>query len=94
LSVGLGFWTRSNSETCLLATRGKPKRFANNVSQVVISKRRDHSRKPNEIRDRIVQLMGDVPRIELFARERIDGWDAWGDEVYQNIEMEVLPNLF
>lgn len=40
-----------------------------------------HSRKPAEVRERIVRLLGDVPRIELFARERVPGWDAWGNEV-------------
>lgn len=81
LFFGLGFWTRSNSELCLLATKGNPKRASANVPQVLISKRREHSRKPDEIRDRIVQLIGVVPRIELFARKRVEGWDAWGDEV-------------
>ena len=42
---------------------------------------REHSRKPDEIRDAIVELVGDLPRIELFARQRFDGWDAWGNEV-------------
>jgi N6-adenosine-specific RNA methylase IME4 len=81
LAWGLGFWTRPNSELCLLATKGKPKRVSASVPQVLISKRREHSRKPDEVRDRIVQLIGDVPRIELFARQRVEGWDAWGDEV-------------
>ena len=40
----------------------------------------EHSRKPAEIRDRIVELCGDVPRIELFARQSADGWDRWGNE--------------
>jgi len=81
LSLGMGNWTRANAEPCLLATRGKPKRISAAVRSVIISERREHSRKPDEIRDRIVQLMGDIPRIELFARQRVDGWDAWGDEV-------------
>jgi N6-adenosine-specific RNA methylase IME4 len=65
----------------LLATKGNPKRVAANVPQVLISKIREHSRKPDEIRERIVQLIGDVPRIELFARQRFKGWDASGDEL-------------
>lgn len=78
---GLGYWTRSNSEICLLATKGHPKRISKSVHQVCDARIMEHSRKPSEVRDRIVELLGDVPRIELFARERVDGWDAWGDEV-------------
>lgn len=78
--MGLGYWTRANSEACLLATRGKPKRVNNSVRQGIISPRREHSRKPDEIPDRIVELMGDLPRLEMFARTRREGWDAWGNE--------------
>ncbi len=78
---GIGNWTRSNAEFCLLATKGNIKRVAPNVHSVVMSPVARHSQKPAEVRDRIVQLMGDCPRIELFARERVPGWDAWGDEV-------------
>ena len=78
---GLGYWTRANSELCLLATRGKPKRISKSVHQIVDARVREHSRKPDEVRDRIVYLCGDIPRIELFARQQIDGWDCWGDEV-------------
>jgi len=81
LFFGLGFWTRSNAEQCLLATKGNPKRVSASIPQVVVSKIREHSRKPDEVRKRIVQLMGDIPRIELFARQRFEGWDAWGDEI-------------
>lgn len=79
--MGLGNWTRSNSEICLLATKGKPKRISGSVRSVVLSPLQQHSRKPAEIRDRIVELMGDLPRIELFARETAPGWDSWGNEV-------------
>ena len=78
--MGLGNWTRSNSEICLLATKGKPKRISGSVRSVVLSPLQQHSRKPAEIRDRIVELMGDLPRIELFAREATPGWDVWGNE--------------
>lgn len=78
---GLGYWTRSNAEVCLLATRGKPKRLDASVHSVVDAKVQEHSKKPDCVRDRIVQLLGDVPRIELFARQRVEGWDAWGEEV-------------
>ena len=66
---------------CLLATKGKPKRISKAVRQLIISKRQEHSKKPDEVRDRIVELCGDLPRIELFARQRVEGWDCWGDEV-------------
>lgn len=78
---GLGRWTRGNTEPCLIAVKGHPKRQANDVSQLVLAPSTRHSEKPAEVRDRIVRLMGDVPRIELFARKRADGWDAWGNEV-------------
>lgn len=78
---GLGNWTRSNPEVCLLATRGKPERVSAAVHSVVFAPVGYHSAKPGEVRDRIVQLMGDVPKIELFARSRAEGWDAWGNEV-------------
>tara|TARA_B100000686_G_scaffold193121_1_gene199956 strand:- start:104 stop:640 length:537 start_codon:yes stop_codon:yes gene_type:complete len=77
--TGLGYWTRANPEMCLLATKGNPKRISKNVNQLVIDKRREHSRKPDCVRDRIVELMGDLPRIELFARQKVKGWDCWGD---------------
>jgi N6-adenosine-specific RNA methylase IME4 len=78
---GLGYWTRGNSEVCLLGTRGHLKRVSNRVSQLVFSNIREHSQKPDEVREKIVELMGDLPRIELFARARFEGWDVWGDEV-------------
>ena len=85
---GLGYWTRANVELCLLATKGKPKRVSKSVHQVCDARIMEHSRKPTEIRDRIVQLCGDVPRIELFARQHADGWDCWGNET-DKFEQEV-----
>lgn len=86
---GLGRWTRGNTEPCLIAVKGKPKRISAGVSQLVFSPLRKHSQKPDEVRDRIVELMGDVPRIELFARNTAAGWDSWGNEVPAAAEMEV-----
>ena len=83
---GMGYWTRSNAEVCLLATRGNPKRLAANVHQVIISRIEEHSRKPEEARSRIEQLMGDVPKIELIARRKAVGWDVWGNEVESDIQ--------
>ena len=85
---GLGRWTRSNTEPCLLAVKGKPKRISASVGQLVFSPLRRHSQKPDEVRDRIVELMGDLPRIELFARETAPGWDSWGNEVPTPTECE------
>ncbi len=84
---GLGRWTRGNGEPCLLATKGKPKRVNNAVSQLIFEPRRKHSEKPPEIRDRIVTLIGDLPRIELFAREKTLGWSVWGNEVESDITL-------
>lgn len=78
---GMGNWTRANTEDCLFAVRGKPKRISAAVPQLIHAPVREHSRKPDEARDRLVQLMGDVSRIELFARQKFDGWDAWGNEI-------------
>lgn len=84
---GLGFWTRGNAEICLLATKGKPHRNSNRVHQFLISPIRGHSQKPKEAREKIVELMGDLPRVELFAREKAEGWDAWGNEVESDVEI-------
>lgn len=77
---GLGNWTRANAEICVLGFRGKLKRRSNRVSQVVLSPLREHSRKPDEIREKIVELLGDLPRVELFSRQTVPGWDCWGNE--------------
>ena len=82
---GLGFWTRGNAEICLLATRGHPKRQAANIHQFIISPIEAHSKKPDEAREKIVALMGDLPRVELFARQSPPGWDVWGNEVESTI---------
>lgn len=47
----------------------------------------EHSKKPSETRDRIVKLMGDLPRVELFARQKTPGWDIWGNELENDIEL-------
>ena len=85
---GLGYWTRSNVEICMLATKGHPKRVAKNIHQVIISHVEEHSKKPAEARRRIEALMGDVPKIELFARRPARGWDVWGNEVVSDIVMK------
>ena len=84
---GLGRWTRGNTECCLLATKGKPKRISPAVFQLIEKPLIRHSEKPQEARDKIIQLMGDLPRIELFARQKTEGWDVWGNEVKSDIEL-------
>lgn len=77
--AGMGYWTRANPEQCLLATRGRPKRLSANVPKLVVSPRREHSRKPDEVYGRIERLVGG-PYLELFARSERPGWASWGAE--------------
>jgi N6-adenosine-specific RNA methylase IME4 len=77
--TGLGFWTRANPELCLLATRGHPKRRRADVKKLIISPRREHSRKPDEAYKRIEALC-EGPYLEMFARAARPGWDRWGAE--------------
>ena len=79
--MGMGRWTRANPELCLLATKGSPKRINAGVHSVIDTPIERHSKKPDITKERIVQLIGDLPRIELFARQQSDGWDVWGNEV-------------
>lgn len=76
---GLGHWTRGNTEDCLFAVRGKVPRLDKGISQLIRAPIRAHSQKPDEARDALVRLVGDVPRIELFARGAREGWVSWGD---------------
>lgn len=83
--MGCGYYTRQNNEVCLIGVpKDKRRRLrpqSHSVRACVQSPAREHSRKPDEIRDEIVEICGDLPRIELFARQRFEGWDAWGNEV-------------
>lgn len=87
---GLGYWTRGNAELCLLAKRGEPKRQSASVHQFIISPIEQHSKKPDITRDKIVELAGDLPRVELFARQTVPGWDAWGNEVESDLSLTPL----
>lgn len=82
---GMGAYTRANAEVCLIGisknTKAKECVKSNAVHQIVESSIEQHSKKPDEVRQRILQLLGDLPRIELFARQYADGWDCWGNEV-------------
>jgi N6-adenosine-specific RNA methylase IME4 len=100
LHLGMGFWTRSNSEVCFLGTRGKPRRFAADVRQVVLTPVGEHSAKPEEVRRRIERLVAG-PYLELFAREQRPGWVAWGDQINKSDQSETVtpvrdgqPDLF
>ena len=84
---GMGRWTRSNAEVCLFAVKGKPQRVGKGVHSVIESPIDVHSKKPAETRERIVELMGDVSRVELFARQKIEGWDSWGNEVLSDVDL-------
>jgi N6-adenosine-specific RNA methylase IME4 len=88
LAWGMGNWTRANPEMVLLGVRGKPKRVSRSVLSVVEAERREHSRKPDEVRQQIVRLMGpEVDYVELFARPPVpEGWDVWGNEVECSFE--------
>lgn len=93
---GMGNWTRCNTEDCLFAVRGRPKRLSASVRQIIASEVREHSRKPDEARDRLVELLGNLPRIELFARQRCVGWDSMGDELPKKDHVtgeEVKPSM-
>jgi len=92
---GMGSWTRSNPEICLLGVKGEPKTISNRVHSVIDTPLEEHSKKPAEVRKRIVELCGDIPRIELFARkgnvlfedESFKGWDVWGNQVESDINL-------
>lgn len=78
---GMGHWTRSNPELCLLAVKGHPKRVSNNVFSLVDTPLEAHSKKPDIVREKIVEMAGDLPRAELFAREVYPGWTCVGNEI-------------
>lgn len=94
---GLGRWTRGNTEPCFIAVKGKPQRVSKGVFQLIQEPIGVHSSKPGIVRKKIVELMGDLPRLELFARgnkskdlfdyNKFDGWDVWGNEVEGSVEI-------
>lgn len=78
---GMGNWTRSNAEICLIAIKGNPKRIGKGVHSIILSRIRKHSQKPSVVRNKIKQLVGnDVKCIELFARQSVEGFDCWGND--------------
>lgn len=93
LHFGVGFYTRMGSESCLIAVKGRPKRVNAGIRSVEILEFAEidaHSEKPEIFRTRIVELMGGIPRIELFARKQSPGWDVFGNEVENSIEFDFL----
>jgi N6-adenosine-specific RNA methylase IME4 len=80
VAIGTGYWTRANTESCLLATPGRPRRLHADVRQAIIEPRLEHSRKPHGIHDRIERLVAG-PHLELLARRQRPGWTCWGDEI-------------
>lgn len=80
LHVGLGLTTRKNAEFVLLGRRGSPRRVSKKVREIILSPVREHSRKPDEIFERVTRYCGG-PYLELFARQQRLGWDSWGDEI-------------
>lgn len=92
--VGMGFYTRANPEIVLLGLKGKPKPINHTIRNLIYSQIQEHSRKPDIVREKIVKLCGDLPRIELFARTKVHGWDVWGnDEKLENIPLEVFNEV-
>lgn len=77
---GMGYWTRAGAECAIIATRGKPKSASRRVRQVRLAVIGKHSQKPDDFRDDVVELCGDLPRLEMFARQRTPGWDVFGNE--------------
>ncbi len=90
---GMGNWTRANTEDCLFATRGRPLRVNAGVRQFMDEPLGEHSEKPAESRRRLELLLGDISRVELFARTATPGWSVWGNEVVSDIRFPSDPAL-
>ena len=93
--ANIGAWTMKNYEICLLGIKGNmlKNKKANNIFQLIEAERTIHSQKPNEARNRIIKLFGNLPRIELFARQKTNGWDVWGNEVENSIDLSSVIKL-
>lgn len=79
--AGMGSYTKCNAELCLLAMKGHIKATDKTVRQIIMAERNGHSVKPFEVRERIIKLFGEQSRIELFARQKAEGFDCWGNEI-------------
>jgi len=80
MSLGMGYWFRGQVELCLLGIRGNVKAFRLQKPNFIQSRVRKHSQKPSEMYG-LIDLLEIDSKIELFARERREGWDAWGDQL-------------
>ncbi|CAH6911358.1 conserved hypothetical protein [Vibrio chagasii] len=92
--VGMGHYTRSNAEIMILAKPkgGRvPKRINASIRQVQYSPVTRHSAKPEKFRTLLTDLFGDLPRVELFARDKEDGWKSWGNEIENDFEVIAKP---
>lgn len=87
VNANLGKYTRKSCEFCLIGTRGKSLAGFHTQNQYVPEAKRQHSQKPDCIRDFIVTMCGDLPRVELFARQKTRGWDVWGNEVESDLKL-------
>lgn len=86
--LSTGFYSKSNSEGCFIGTKGKPyKPATDTISSVIVTPRQEHSKKPYEARERIELMYPSLLKIELFARQKTEGWDVWGNEVESDIEL-------
>ena len=85
----MGKWTVKQCEICLLATKGTAHKLLKSFKETsyLEENKTEHSKKPNEFRKRIERMFGDVPKLEMFARTRVEGWDAWGNEVGSSVEV-------
>ncbi len=84
----MGYYTRQNPEICLIGRKGKITPLVHDVHCIVETVIEEHSKKPKRIKDLIIKICGNLPRIELFAREKTEGWDVWGNEVESDIELD------
>ncbi len=91
---GMGFYTRASSENCLIAVKGKAASKLvkkRNVRSLIVARVEDHSKKPDCVRGRINKMLGDVPKLEMFARQKTRGWDVFGDEISNSIDIPLKP---
>lgn len=92
MSLGMGYWYRGQVEVCLLGIRGKVKAFRIQKANFIQTKALRHSQKPKEMR-KLIEATKLEPRIELFAREKVEGWDCWGNEIESDIELNILQGI-
>ena len=85
LYMGLGYYFRVCTEQCILAVKGRLPRLDKGIKNAFYAPHTIHSKKPPVFRDLILKHSGELPRIELFARQKVDGWDCWGNEIKERL---------